>query len=504
MAARLSITVVSLFLILSKSICLPLLGGTCELDEGSLEFSALAGAKGGWEFEGRARTDLEAVQIEPSLLWKWGSARGIIGYGALGRGMAFRKSPYARAPTSSDPPWSSDGSAQVVGFRVGGLSLVWKADSTVHMAGGDATGSPDGILARDPRLVVLELDSGREGALEFAAAVQFSRLPHPDPGQGWRPGSVDTLSQTLLGLSIASRYRVEEAGLGFWFSGLCGSLARPVAAASIQAGSGWMVLGRGKAVEGELSFFLYCAGEGFLDIEGNPPTWDRIQDMKIELRGGLWSLDLGLIDYSQNSDACCISDPRLPKPDASSLERLLWRWRSDILCSSFSARFGSLGATLKVKADSAGLAAASASAVAGLPPSGRSWMLNLVAGAKFGRPGVAEADDSGDEGPDEEAGLASGSGILSLKRIGAGVDLDSPDSAGFLRRFSASLGFFALKSEDGWEPVVELALQARITPAAGFQVSIRISTPSGGYSLARLPDTCPRISLAFRLGQDSP
>jgi hypothetical protein len=359
---------------------------------------------------------------------------------------------------------------------------------------------------RSPRLAVLELEMARNKALVLAGALQMSRLPEKDPGRGWKSGSGDRLSQTFLGLSFSAECRADKANMGIWSSGICGSLVRPSLAASIHADTGRLVLGKPGpgSVEARLSCFVYAALKEYLDVEGGTPAWDRLLDASFEVRGESWGLEFGLLSYSRNSDLCDGADLRLPNLGASSLEILLWRWRTDLISCSFSAQLGPLRASLKTKIDEEGLVSDYTTVKFNLPRLGEEVGWGLRCEARFGRRGASEADDSEDEDPDEDAGLSSGSGLLFFKRIGFGMDLAWSDSGGFLKRRSVSLACFAARGEERWEPAVEFVLQTGFRLGKGFQAAFKISTPSGGYSLTKLPGELPSLSLGFGKGRELP
>jgi hypothetical protein len=504
-----------LFLLLlclcAKPECQPTFAGACEEEGGGVKLSVLVGESGDWEIEGNVEADLPfdlaAAEVKPSLLWSCGSARGIFGTGSLGKGLAFRKSPYARPKSSESPPWSSDGSDQIVGFKAGPLSLVWEASLAAETAGdaGDpASGRRDAQLMWSPRLAVLELEAVGKGVPTLAAAFQMSRLPEKEPASGWRPGSGDRLSQTFLGFSLSAEFKAGDAKMGIWSSGIFGSLAHPSLAASLQVDTGRFVLGRlgPESVKARLSAFAYASLEKYLDVEGKKPAWDRLLDASLELGSEGWSLELGMLSYSRNSDSSDGASLRLPKPGASNLEILLWRWRTDLISCALSSRLGPLQASIKAKADEEGLASGSAAVKFNLPhKEGRcSWSLGCE--ARFGRSGASEADSSADEDPDEDAELASGAGLISLTRIGLGMDLGWRDSGGFLKRRSASLTFFVARVDGAWEPASEFVLNIGLRLGKRLQAALKVSSPSGGYSLARLPDELPSISLGFGLGRE--
>ncbi|MCX7025921.1 MAG: hypothetical protein NT061_00205 [Spirochaetes bacterium] len=433
---------------------------------------------------------------KPSLLWSWGSAQGIFGAGTLGKGLAFRKIPYSRGGSPVALPWSAGGSAWIAGFKVDGVSMVWKSDGDL------ASKTEPTSLSKNLRLAVLEFDSNEKDPLRFAASMQLSRLPEKDSGSGWQAGSGNRASQTLLGLSLSSEYRADGAGTEFWASGICGFLTRPSFAASIQVDSGYFALGGSGwgSTEARLSCFAYGSGRGFLDLEGERPTWDRVLDLNIDFRGERWSLGLALLSYSKKSGTEDEADLRLPKPGIPGIELLLWGWRTDLISPSLSARLGNLKAAAKAKADGQGLASLSASLRYDLLRSEAKGGWSLGCGLKAERLGASEADSDEDEGPDADAEQETGSGSLYLKQVGASVLFGWPDSGRLPYHGSFSLGFLVKRGERNWEPVIDFDLGAGARIGGRWTVDLKASAPSSGYSLIALPDALPNLSLGFSLG----
>ena len=347
------------------------------------------------------------------------------------------------------------------------------------------------------------MESRDSSPLRYAGAFQLSKLPGKGSSDGWKPGSGAKVSQTLLGLSLASEYRGEGRRLGIWTSGSCGFFARPNLAASIHADSGYLVLGeagQGRP-EGRIFCFAYGAGKGFLDIEGKNPVRDRVLEAGIDLRGEAWSVGLGLVSYSKNSESGTTIGTELPKPGISQLDLLLWRWRTDLLNASLTARMGSFHASVKATTDSEGLASGLATLKIDLAQPAAGGGLSLGCDLKLGRNGASETVD--DEESDEETDPEAGSGSLYVKRIGVGLRVGWPRSAGrgFLSPGSVSLSFLALRGEAGWEPALDFNIAAGLRIGDLFSLTLSANTPSGGYSLTKLPDILPDLSLGFSLGK---
>jgi len=441
--------------------------------------------------------------------------RAFAGRGALRDWRALRSRPYGASNTGRASPWTAaDGTgsaALLFAFEAGGLRFYSLAEPSGKDISG-ATGSFSGALGASLRSGGMEL-AMESGVFAGAVSASLAAMPPEAPGEGWRAGNDGWPQSSSLSVSSALRASSGGSKAGAWASACAGSLESPGFAFSIDgsacAGSVGSTL-EGRVPELGLSAFLFAAGPGYRTPSGESPRYDFAAEVAASVKAASWALAARLSIRSFTDETVSVPSRRVRDEAVRTWAGYGWRWRTDVARGALDLRLGGFSCAAKLAADGGALRSGSLDFRSDQRGAEGGPGLRLSASARIGfaRRGVEESEEGEDSESEDSAEAEALPGgwwelpaveSLALRSLKAACRLTWGDgrSRRLFGRGNAEAAFSALWKDGEIAFSLAGSFSQALGMPGGFELTLSLATPEGGYALDVLPVPPPVLAIEF-------
>ena len=453
----------------------------------SLNYSGKTWSESDIELRLNSSVSLQGVE-KFSISWNKEGFYGIIGEGNLSPWNALRKTPYGKTLISPGTPWSPIGEAMIVGFGSPCVRFYAMAEKSEKNEGlSDIKSS-----ARHAGFEIHETYKAADKAvIKGSIAATIGEVPEIAAGTGWKAGAAGYPSNTMIGISAFGSVEIEDTVLGAWASISAHSLRPLSAAGSLQ----WKIDARPWLMD--IDAFFYIADEAFRNIEGSIPLFDRILELEIQGRIDAMSFTVATTSQSVSGITTMLSGPDMIRPDSSTLDSLLWQWKTDIVKLDFSLKWRIVSVHSKIVADTWGLRSGTLFLNLSEPSSlQKGNKLSLVLSTNFSRIEAEEYFE--DTSAEQSVGRAYGSIRFQGLTVRASCGW-KPEKNHFVPAFLGSgdaiMTIRVLREEESLSFLLSFALHQTIQIIPSLRFSFSVSAPDNGYRLDGQKFIFPDISL---------